>query len=86
MSEITDTVEKEIIKETALEFSTRVENLVWSDDISYFEAVQILTLESGYEPERIPKLLTKAMYAKLEYEMENKNLIKRSDTKPLDSV
>jgi CRISPR/Cas system type I-B associated protein Csh2 (Cas7 group RAMP superfamily) len=71
-------VEKVVIKETSESFSTRVEELVWKEDISYYEAVTQLMAESEYEPEIVSKLITPTLKSRLALELEDINLIKKS--------
>jgi hypothetical protein len=78
-------VTKEIIKENAVEFSTRVENLVWEEDISYFDSVQKCAEQKAYEPERVSKLLTADLFAKLQREAEDRHLIKKENN-TLDDI
>jgi hypothetical protein len=79
--EIEDRIKRQIIKETALEFSKKVEALVWQEDISYLDAIFTLAEEGGYEPERVAKMLTPDVKAKLEREAEDRSLIKKTSNR-----
>jgi hypothetical protein len=72
-------IKEHIIKETAQSFSEKVEDLVWMKDIPYFEAIQILQDENGYEPEYVAKLLTPLLYSKLSEELEKVALVKKTN-------
>lgn len=74
----------QIIKETPLTFSAKVEDLVWMKDISYIEAVTELTDKLGYEPQNIPKLLTPELKIRLQHEAEDLSLIRKTKTNRLD--
>lgn len=74
----------QIIKETPMTFSNKVEDLVWMKDISYIEAVAELTDKLGYEPQNIPKLLTPELKIKLQHEAEELSLIKKTKKNRLD--
>jgi len=79
--EIEDRVRKQIIKETAIEFSGKVEKMVWEQDITYMESLSNLMEEYNYEPEAVAKMVTSDLKAKLQEEAENLSLIKRSNTR-----
>lgn len=76
-------LEKVVIKETAEEFSDRVEELVWLEDISYYEALIALMAASEYEETHTAKLITPALKTKLALELEDLNLIEKSGKKRL---
>lgn len=75
-----------VLKETAQEFSKRVEDLVWKEDISYLEAVSEIAIQSQYEPERIAKLLTPDLKAKIQYEAEKLSLVSKSENNRLEEL
>lgn len=75
-----------ILKETAIEFSKRVDDLVWKEDIPYLEALNEITIESHYEPERVAKLLTPDLKAKIQYEAENLSLVVKSGNNRLEEL
>lgn len=83
--EIEERIKKQIVKETAAEFSKKVESLVWQEDISYMEALSTLAEEGNYEPERVAKMVTPDLKAKLQLEAEDLSLIKRT-TNRLDDL
>jgi hypothetical protein len=83
--EIDERIKRQIIKETAIEFSKKVEALVWQDDISYLDAITILAEEGNYEPERVAKMITPYIRGKLEKESEDRSLIKK-DSNRLDKL
>ena len=74
-----DLIKKHVIKENAISFSKKVEDLVWNSDMSYLDAVQRLMEDNGYEPEAMPKLLTQDLIAKIEKEAEKLSLIKKTN-------
>ena len=84
--ENSEEITKTVIKETAYEFSKRVEELAQENDLSYLEAVQKCGEESNYEPERIAKLLSGDLYAKIQREAEKVNLVKKSGNSTLDDL
>ena len=83
--EIEERMKKQIVKETTLEFSKKVEALVWEQDITYMEALSTLMEEGAYEPERVAKMLTAELKAKLQEEAEALSLIKKTNNR-LDTL
>lgn len=75
-----------ILKESAQEFSKRVDDLVWKEDISYLEALNEIMAESQYEPEKAAKLLTPDLKAKIQYEAEKLSLISKSPNNRLEEL
>ena len=71
-------IEKEIIKETQLSFSKKIENLVWDQDITYFDAINALMKSMDLEPEYVSRLLSPDIKSKLTVEVEELKLIKPS--------
>lgn len=76
---IDERIKKQIIKETATEFSKKVEAMVWEEDITYMEAISSLMEQETYEPERVAKMITPDLKAKLQLEAEDLSLIKRTN-------
>ena len=83
--EIEERIKKQIVKENAAEFSKKLEQMVWEEDISYIEALTTLTEQSGYEAERVAKMLTPEVKAHIQNEAEDLSLIKKSNNR-LDSL
>jgi len=73
-----DPLKKHVIKDSAVSFSKKVEDMVWALDMTYLDAVLSLMEQSGYEAENMPKLLTAEIKSKLEIEAENLSLIKKT--------
>lgn len=72
----TTQLEKTIIKNNQDSFHLKVENLVWEHDISYLEAVQMLSEDMNIEYESVGKFISSDLYSKLEIEAENLYLLK----------
>ena len=77
--EIEDRVRKQIIKDTAIEFSKKIEATVWEQDISYMEAIANVMEAEGYEPEVMANMITSDLKAKLQEEGERLSLIKKTN-------
>ena len=71
-------LEKTVIKQTAEDFSNEVEEKVWMEDITYYEAVVALMEQRDLEPSHVAKLMTAALKSKMALELEDINLIKKS--------
>ena len=84
--EIEERMKKQIVRETTIEFSKKVEALVWEQDITYMEALSTVMEEAGYEPERIAKMITPDLKAKLQKEAEDLSLIKRTNNRLDDLI
>ena len=76
---IEERLKKQIIKDTAIEFSKKVETMVWEQDITYMEAISTLMEQDAHEPERVAKMLTSDLKAKLQEEAEGLSLVKRTN-------
>ncbi len=76
-------VQTHIIKINAESFSKEVIDLVWRDDIPYFEAITHLMNVKGLEPEHVAKLLTADLKAELTIELENTNTLPKSEVNRL---
>ena len=72
-----------VIKQTPEEFSARVEEYYWMQDVPYYEAITALMEEGELEPAHVAKLLTPALKTKLSLELEDVNLIKKSGRRKL---
>jgi len=80
MNEETKTeVEKTVIKQTAEDFSNEIEEKVWMEDVTYYDAIVAIMEERDLEPSHVAKLLTAALKSKMALELEDINLIKKSD-------
>lgn len=77
---VTDPFEKKVVKETASSFSQKVTELVWKDDVSYFDAITTLMKELDLEPEYVAKLITPELKSEMAIELEKTNLIRKSTT------
>lgn len=75
MNQPEDSIEKIIVKETRASFSQKIEDIVWDKDISYMEALELHATSSGIEPEKVKRLISKDLLAKLEREAEKLNLL-----------
>ena|ERR1035437_971720 len=79
--EIDERMKKQLVKETTIEFSKKVEAMVWEQDISYMEALSTVMEEGNYEPERVAKMITPELKAKIQQEAEELSLIKRTNNR-----
>lgn len=82
MNEITK-IQNHIMKITPEKFSREVIELVWKEDISYFDAINHLMTEKQLEPEYVAKLLNKEVLAELTIELEKTNSIEKSEVNRL---
>lgn len=83
--EIEERIKKQIVRETASDFSKKVEALVWEQDLTYMEALSQVMEEGGHEPERIAKMVTPELKSKLQKEAEELSLIKKTNHR-LDDI
>lgn len=83
--EIEERIKKQIVRETAIDFSKKVEALVWEQDLTYMEALSQTMEQGGYEPERVAKMVTPDLKAKLQKEAEGLSLIKKTNNR-LDDI
>lgn len=58
-------IEMNVVQITQYDFSKRVEQLVWQDDISYIEAIAVVTDEFEIQPEDIKQYITEDLMYKL---------------------
>lgn len=83
MQKSLNTVQKQVVKVTAESFSKDVTELVWKEDISYFDAITHLMSERQLEPEHVAKLLTSEVVSELTIELEKSNYLPKSEVNRL---
>lgn len=76
---MSESIEKEIIKETVKSFSEKVEEMVYMLDIPYFEAISKLMEDGGFEPEFVAKLVSAEIKVKMAAELEQLSILKKSE-------
>ena len=64
-------------------FSRRIENLIKNKPMPYMDAIIHCADHYGLEPETAAKLITKTIKEKLEFEIQDLNLLEKSATLPL---
>lgn len=74
--EIDARIKRQIIKETAIEFSNKVFELKKTSEYTYIEAILKISEESGFEPDKLNKLLTSDLKDALEEEAQSLSLLK----------
>lgn len=70
-------------KQEVLKFSSDVETLAKTREISYMEAVLLHCETIGFEVELSAKLISSSLKSKIKAEAENLNFIRKSKTKKL---
>lgn len=69
-------LEKEVLKLNKEIVSKKIEDYVWKDDISYYEALLKVVKEEEIEPEEIKKFLSKDILILLHKDAKELRLIK----------
>ena len=72
-----------VSKEEILDFSMKIEDLVWMKDISYMDAVILYCEETGFEIELASKMLSGTIKSKLKLEAEDLHFLPKSNTAKL---
>jgi len=75
--EISNIIERIVIKENEKSFSQSVEDCVWEKDISYFDAVVEVMTAKNIEPNQAAKLLSKDIKTILKHEASELSLLKK---------
>ena len=75
--EISNIIERIVIKENEKSFSQSVEDCVWEKDISYFDAVIEVMTSKNIEPNQAAKLLSKDIKTILKHEASELSLLKK---------
>jgi DNA-directed RNA polymerase alpha subunit len=79
--EILEREKRALFKQNSKEFCSKIENLVSETGIEYFDAILNITEEDKYEPEQVAQLLSEEIKSKLQYELENLSLIKKTNNR-----
>lgn len=70
-------------KEEVLDFSMKIEDLVWMKDISYMDAIILYCEETGFELELVSKMISGTLKSKIKIEAEQLNFLPKSNTAKL---
>ena len=70
-------------KEEILDFSMKIEDLVWMKDISYMDAIILYCEETGFEVEMASKLISGTLRSKIKIEAEQLHFLPKSNTAKL---
>jgi hypothetical protein len=70
-------------KEEVLDFSMKIEDLVWMKDISYMDAIILYCEETGFELELASKMISGTLKSKIKIEAEQLNFLPKSNTAKL---
>jgi hypothetical protein len=79
--EIEERLKKQIVKENSESFSKRVLQLVKEQEYTFMDAIIEVARQTGYEPDKVTKLLTPEVKARFQEEMEDMNMIKRENNR-----
>lgn len=78
--EIEEKLKSQVFKETPETFSKKVIDLVWEDDIGYWDAILNLMDKLNLEEDTVAKLLTPDLKVELELELKSRGALKKSKT------
>ena len=70
-------------KEEIVEFSLKIEEIVWDKDVSYMDAIVLYCEETGFEVELAAKLISNVLKSKIKVEAESLHFLPKSNTAKL---
>jgi hypothetical protein len=70
-------------KEEIVEFSLKIEEIVWDKDVSYMDAIILYCEETGFEVELAAKLISNVLKSKIKIEAQELNFLPKSNTAKL---
>lgn len=74
--DISSIIETQVVKYSKQDFSKMVEDLAWTNNYTYIEALTKIVEDEQLEHSSVKKLLSENLIARLEQEAESLNLIK----------